>query len=148
MIRDIDYETILKVWAEDDMWGKVHTDRIPKEYQTFDYDGLHSDEAGYPIYYAFFDGDEICGVNSYSHVNYEQCRSRGLYVYPKYRGKGIATKLLRYAIHQNEGMYDFIWSLPRVGSESAYKNAGFDVEDKIYDFGVYRNYRCRYEFEV
>ena len=107
-----------------------------------------------PVYYAWVEDGKIIGVNSYYHLNNVQCRSRGLYVFPGHRGKGIARKLLEHAIEANRGKgYRFIWSLPRQTSKSTYEAAGFTItSDDFLDMPdgtgklFYENAYCRYNY--
>jgi GNAT superfamily N-acetyltransferase len=133
-IEEISFETIQEIWYEEDMWGQlayaepVNTLLYLKGYNNKIRDLSYST----PVYYAYLVDGNIAGVNSFHKVNEKQCRSRGLYVYPKYRKMNIGIELLKYAIDQNKNKgYDFIWSMPRSTAIETYKKAGFKMTTEI-----------------
>lgn len=148
MIRKISYNQILEVWKEPDMWMKNHVDHDPPPYSPKTYSGGIMKSKPDPFFYGYFIDGELAGVNSYYRVNDEECRSRGLYVYPEYRNEGVSVHLLRYAIEQNiDKGYRYIWSMPRVSAKKAYEKAGFVITTPPFHLGVYDNYKCRYDYE-
>jgi GNAT superfamily N-acetyltransferase len=70
--------------------------------------------------------DSIVGVNSGHKCFDNSYRSRGLYVFPSYRGRGIGNELLLATIEQGrkEGS-NFVWSYPKQDSWRTYERAGF-----------------------
>lgn len=74
---------------------------------------------------AFVD-DALVGVNS-CHQTGISLRSRGLYVFPKFRRLGLGNRLLEESIKIgfNRGLM-FTWSMPREDSISAYERSGFN----------------------
>lgn len=85
----------------------------------------------------------LCGVNSYHLAPLNSIRSRGLFVLPEYRNKGIGQSLLKYVIKQSS--MDFIWSYPNKEALSVYLNAGFikasNFEEAEYGQNCYVFYR-------
>lgn len=81
-----------------------------------------------PVFFGYKVGDELAGVNSGHRCSDNSYRSRGLFVFPKFRGRGIAKKLLTACINQarNENA-TFIWSYPRKESANVYESAGFKI---------------------
>jgi GNAT superfamily N-acetyltransferase len=82
-----------------------------------------------PTFYGYIINDKIIAVNSgHSCPNQNNYRSRGLWVDPDYRGKGIAQQLLTATIEQGqqEG-YTQIWSYPRQSSWPTYRAVGFEL---------------------
>jgi GNAT superfamily N-acetyltransferase len=168
MIKEISFENIEDVWLQKDMWGdalqkKMLMTAAPvhsiyywdgKEYFGGFDEKIRDLSYSNPVYYAWIEDGEIVGVNSYYHLNSIQCRSRGLYVFPEYRGKGIGRKLLEHAIESNrKSGYKFIWSLPRQTSKSTYESAGFIItSDDFLDMPdgtgnlFYENAYCRYNY--
>ena len=74
---------------------------------------------------AFIDG-KLVGVNSLHLAGTNSFRSRGLYVHPDYRGRGIARKLLLNTCdiaRKANGLT--IWSIPRHSSFRSYQSVGF-----------------------
>lgn len=149
MIQTISYKDILEVWKEPDMWMKNHVGHNPPPYSPKTYSGDRFSTQPDPVFYAYFIDGEIAGVNSYYEVSQDECRSRGLYVYPEFRNEGIAIKLLKFAINQNiDKKYRFIWSMPRDSARRSYEQAGFKITTGPFDMGVYINYKCRYDYET
>ena len=84
-----------------------------------------------PSFWVIKHGDEIVGVNSGFKTEETIYRSRGLYVYPDYRGQGLSAILLRQAILQGkkEGCH-WIWSMPRKAALPVYQRVGFKKRGK------------------
>ena len=155
MIQQINFEKIQEIWYEEDMWGQMayaHPVSTMLYIEKFD-QKIKNLEYSRPIFYAFMVNNKIVGVNSYHHVNNEQVRSRGLYIYKNHRGKGIAEKLLKYAIDENKNKgYKFIWSMPRSTAIVTYKKAGFQITSNVFKTlpngkdVLYENCFCKYDF--
>jgi len=82
-----------------------------------------------PTFFGYIINDFIIGVNSgHACPNQNNYRSRGLWVDPDYRGRGIAQQLLTVTIKQGltEG-YNQIWSYPRQSSWHTYQAVGFKL---------------------
>jgi GNAT superfamily N-acetyltransferase len=82
-----------------------------------------------PTFFGYVIDDFIVGVNSgHACPNQNNYRSRGLWVDPDYRGRGIGQQLLTATIEQGrkEG-YDQIWSYPRQISWPTYSAVGFEL---------------------
>jgi GNAT superfamily N-acetyltransferase len=77
-------------------------------------------------FFAYLVDDNIVGVNSAHRSSEKEFRSRGLYVFEKYRNKGIGKKLLEYSIDlgKSEGCTS-CWSVPKKTALSTYLAAGF-----------------------
>jgi GNAT superfamily N-acetyltransferase len=70
--------------------------------------------------------NKIAGVNSGHKCMDGSYRSRGLFVYPKFRNLGIGYKLLLETINQGKKeSAKFVWSYPRNTSWKTYEKAGF-----------------------
>lgn len=79
-----------------------------------------------PTFFAYVIDDEIAGVNSGHMCRDNEYRSRGLFVFEKFRGKGIGTILLKATIMQaQEEKAKMCWSYPKLTSWSTYQKAGF-----------------------
>lgn len=150
MIVNLTFEEIDEVWFEQDMWFDINTQLRRMEsnpYSSRTYIGGRAEHAGNPVFYGYVEDEVLMGVNSYSHVNEIECRSRGLYVYPDFRSSGIGEKLLRHAIEANRDMsYKFIWSMPRLAACGVYERAGYTLTSEPFDMGVYQNRMCRYDY--
>tara|TARA_S200002703_G_scaffold105818_1_gene91791 strand:- start:1123 stop:1578 length:456 start_codon:yes stop_codon:yes gene_type:complete len=149
-ILPLTFEQIDEVWFEMDMWYYVNTNMKRMEsnpYSNRTYIGGRSEHAGNPVFYCYVEDEILMGVNSYSHVNKTECRSRGLYVYPDFRGSGVGEKLLRHAIEENRDKgYEYIWSMPRLAACKVYERAGYTLTTEPFDMGVYQNRMCRYDY--
>jgi GNAT superfamily N-acetyltransferase len=79
-----------------------------------------------PTFFAYYKDNTVIGVNSGHMCIGQEYRSRGLYVFPEYRKKGVGTELLLATI--NQGIKEnakLVWSYPKLTSWSTYKNAEF-----------------------
>ena len=87
-----------------------------------------------PTFFAYIVDGEIAGVNSGHCSSRFHYRSRGLFVFPQYRKKGIGTKLLKHACYlgRNAEMV-YCWSLPRKVALETYLNAGFEQTSKFFE---------------
>lgn len=155
MIEIINFNTIQEIWYEEDMWGQLaYAEPVSSMLYLNGFDMNVNDlEYSQPIFYAFFIDSIIAGVNSYHRVSDNQCRSRGLYVYPKYRKNNIGIELLKYAIEENRNKgYEFIWSMPRSTAISTYEKAGYKMTTEIMSHLptgqklLYDNCFCRYDY--
>ena len=83
----------------------------------------------YPAsYFIYIHENKIAGCNSGHKCMDNTYRSRGLYVFPEYRGKKIGQKLLQITIDQGrKEQCDLTWSYPRLESWNTYKSVGFEL---------------------
>lgn len=141
------FETILPVWAEK-LWPGRTSAIEPISAMTWPYEGcpdpIDMDIFNYePTFWAVYDGDRIVGVNSGHRTTDWQYRSRGIWVDPEYRGKGIANLLFTCLENQArvEGC-EMIWSIPRKTALTAYTKFGFEtvgdfIETETADENIY-----------
>lgn len=125
MIEKITFADILPVWR-DYLWPERESDIDPTSAMSFlgGYDLVNMDSE--PTFFAYFVDGEIAGVNSGHMCKDQDYRSRGLYVFDQYRGRGIATELLKATIDQGRiENAKLCWSYPRKSSWKSYANAGF-----------------------
>lgn len=77
-----------------------------------------------PVYfYGAFENDTLVGVNSAHGCADGSLRSRGLWVNPQFRGRGIGEALLRVVI--DNPAYLIVWSFPRSSAWPVYEKCGF-----------------------
>jgi len=93
-----------------------------------------------PTFFIATINEKIIGVNSGHKTSNSSYRSRGIWVDPKYRNKGVSQQLFS-AIKNNAIKEDCnnIWSIPRKGALPAYEKFGFtrtsEFTDKNMEFG-------------
>jgi GNAT superfamily N-acetyltransferase len=126
-ILEISYKDILPFWKK--LWPnrEVYKPIVGMIYLGgFD----KTIEKSSPIFYGYFLNGECVGVNSYFQT-YNSFRSRGLYVEPEHRKKGIGVELLNYIKE------DIVWSIPRKESLTTYLKSNFmqTTDFVMMDFG-------------
>lgn len=127
MFRIIDFCTIYPIWATK-LWSNRNSPIEPTSAMSY-LSGYDIKNMTYkPTFLAFIENGEIVGVNSGHRCADNGYRSRGLYVNPVYRGKGIGTLLLQETIRlgQNEKC-NYVWSYPRQSSWGTYVRAGYTL---------------------
>ena len=79
-------------------------------------------------YHGFYIDGELAGVNSGHICTDKSIRSRGLWVYPKFRQQGIGKRLLVATIEKGRDYNPTsAWSYPRKSSWPTYESAGFKL---------------------
>lgn len=154
-IQIIPFNVIQEIWYEEDMWGQLaYAHPVSTMLYLSGYDNeIKNMLYSKPVFYAYLVDNYIAGVNSFHKVNEKQCRSRGLYVFPKYRKMNIGIHLLKYAIDENRNKgYDFIWSMPRSSAIKTYEKAGYKITTQIIknlqngEKLLYENAFCKYNY--
>jgi GNAT superfamily N-acetyltransferase len=125
MIKTITFEEILPIWTND-LWPNRQS--AVEATSAMCLSGNHDiDNMKFvPTFFAYIIHNEIAGVNSGHMCKDLEYRSRGLFVFDKFRGRGIGTMLLKATIEKakEEGAV-LCWSYPRDTSWKTYMNAGF-----------------------
>ena len=102
-----------------------------------------------PHFVGGFDGDKLIAVNSGFKTGPNLYRSRGLYIDPEYRGRGIAAVLLReMAIEALFLDIRTLWSMPRQSAFKAYERLGFIQTSEWMDKGVEFGPNCYAALDV
>lgn len=143
MIKQISFEDILSIWSNY-LWKERESKIEPQSAMLF-LEGYDLKNFDYPSsYFAYYVNDVIAGVNS-GHLCYDMSyRSRGLFVFPEYRGQSIGTKLLIETINQGQKeSAKFVWSYPRLSSWSTYQKAGFKLYSDWAESETSTNAFCR-----
>ena len=127
MIKTVEYEQILNIW-ELYLWPE-RTSKIESHSAMLIYGAIDIHNFEYPAtYFVYTVDDIIAGCNSGHMCNDNSYRSRGLYVFPRYRNQGIGSRLLNATILQGQKENaDFVWSYPKKKSWSTYENVGFSL---------------------
>lgn len=128
MITQINYETIFPIW-QNYLWperrSKITSTSAMKYLGEYNIDNMNFT----PNFLAYFiDDNTIAGVNSGHKCSDNGYRSRGLYVFPEFRKKGIGILLLKDTIKiaKKESCH-YIWSYPKQTSWTTYQKAGFEL---------------------
>lgn len=127
MIITTDFDTILKIW-QNDLWPsrqsaiETHSAMLLNETMDIENFKFHAS------YFLYIYKNQIAGCNSGHLCSDNSYRSRGLFVYPNFRGKGLGVKLLKETIKQGKKENaSLIWSYPRHTSWTTYEQAGFKL---------------------
>jgi len=137
-IKIVDFETIYPIWK-----NKLWKGRISKIEQSnpIDYLGKYNPNLmnNKAICFAYYEGDEIIGVNTLLPTSDTFCRSRGFYINPEQRLKGIGLQLMKFTLEKALLLdFKYMWSLPRKSALPFYLKFGFkqtsDFDDQ-YEFG-------------
>lgn len=131
MILEISFNTILPIWR-DYLWPNRTSPIETNSAMTFKggYELLNM--ATKPTFFAYMIDGNIAGVNSGHMCTNNEYRSRGLYVFDQYRGRGIGTKLLKATIAQAElEGARMCWSYPKDSSWKTYERAGFELASEF-----------------
>lgn len=126
LVRRITFEEVAEVWSSHLWPGRADIEPYSAiKYGTnpYQYELTYKDEPA--SFFGAYVGKELAGVNS-GHGTGQGYRSRGLFVFPQFRGKGAGQALLHAVIAQ-AGVEDkcFVWSMPRLSSMPTYQAAGF-----------------------
>lgn len=97
-----------------------------------------------PSFFIYVMDDKIIGCNSGHMCADNSYRSRGLYVFPDYRKRGVGIELLKATIYQAAiENASFIWSYPRQSSWTTYKQSGFELSSDWETSEVSLNAYCK-----
>ena len=136
MIVEIDFDTILPIWR-DYLWPKRESPIEPTSAMNFMGGYDLKNMCSLPTFFAYMIDGEIAGVNSGHMCKDNDYRSRGLYVFEKFRGKGIGAELLKATIERaKEEGAALCWSYPKDTSWNTYAKAGFVL---VSDFEISEN---------
>ena len=137
VISKVDFDIILEVWKQQ-LWPNRKSEIRPLNSMQF-LGGIDMSiyEKYVPSFWAVFDNDNIIGVNSGFATNDISYRSRGIFVWPDYRRKGVAQLLFdqidKQATHENKTV---CWSIPRKTALPAYEKAGYVKCSEFFDEGM------------
>ena len=128
----ISFDTILPIW-QDKLWPNRQSAIEPMSAMTWPFEGapdpIDMNIFNYmPTFWGVYIDDKLVGVNSGHRTDHTQYRSRGIWVDPDYRGRGIAQQLFTLTEHQAlvEGSL-LLWSIPRKTALPAYTKFGFET---------------------
>lgn len=125
MIEKISFSEILPIW-KNYLWPNRVSDITPTSAMSFMGGYDLQNMSPNPTFFAYIIDDEIAGVNSGHMCKDNEYRSRGLYVFEKFRGAGIGAELLTATIERaKEEGATLCWSYPKDSSWNTYAKAGF-----------------------
>ena len=126
MITTITFEEVLPIWNTH-LWPDRQSSIDPASAMCY-LGGYDIQNMTSPTFFAYMIDNEIAGVNSGHRTMNDGYRSRGLYVFEKFRGMGIGTHLLKATIEQAKLEHcNMCWSYSRKSSWKSYLNAGFEL---------------------
>lgn len=131
-IERLDFETIENIW-QTELWPNRTSAIESHSAMTWPFEGnpepINMNIFNYPATFlgAYID-NKLVGVNSGHRTTNEQYRSRGIWVDPDYRKRGVAQMLFLMTAHQAkvEGC-EMLWSIPRKTALPAYAKFGFET---------------------
>ena len=143
MIKKITYEDIEHIW-KNYLWPERKSRIEPTSAMCY-LNGYDLKNLNFnPTFFAYIQDDDIAGVNSGHRCLDNGYRSRGLFVFPKYRHKGIGTSLLLETIRQGKSeQCTYVWSYPKHNSWGTYHKAGFTLSSDWQDSELGKNAYCR-----
>ncbi len=133
MIKLILFEEILPLWKK--LWPDTE---VIKPHNEWEFLGGYNPEVPCSDvwFIGYYEDDNLVGCNSCFMSSKNHLRSRGIYILPEYRGKGISKFLFDKTIEiakQNDA--ELIWSYPRLDALPSYLAAGFEsIGDSFNDF--------------
>ena len=134
----VDFETVLPIWKEK-LWPNRTSPIKPMSSMKYlgGYD-MSIYEKYQPTFFVVYNVvGEIVGVNSGHRTSDKLYRSRGIWVDPRYRKKGISgvlfCELYGQAMKEN---CTALWSIPRQSALPAYEKYGFEKTSEFFDEGM------------
>ncbi len=139
--KTISFEQITEVWHKE-LWPSRVSPIETHSAMTWPFDGnpieFDMDIFNYePTFFGVYDNQKLVGVNSGHRTKDNIYRSRGIWVNPEYRKKGI-SKIL-FLMTESQAIREecnLIWSIPRKSALSAYTRFGFETVGDFFDEGM------------
>lgn len=147
-LRELSFGQIASVWQEK-LWPDRRSPIEDKSYLSFDLQVDMTIQNYKPRFWGLYWGDHLVGVNSGHSTSPTHFRSRGLWVDPNYRRRGLAQNLLSAAAECAHLMgHPVVWSLARSESVPVYQKYGFSIERKVDGFEYGPHYLVKYSQHV
>lgn len=130
--KRLDFDTVKDIW-QDHLWPNRTSTIETHSAMTWPFQGnpeqYDMKVFDYPAtFWGVYLDNKLVGVNSGHKTTDEQYRSRGIWVDPEYRKRGVAQMLFIMTAHQAkfEGC-EMLWSIPRKTALPAYTKFGFET---------------------
>lgn len=134
LIIETTFADVRPMWADQEMWNSNEVKPVSsmKFYDGKEYFGgndmsVYDLSLSKPKFFIYIHNDEPAGCISY-HLIDNTIRSRGIFVYKKYRGQKISEKLLRHVIDEcrHTRPESFIWVMAGPNSMHVHSKCGFE----------------------
>jgi GNAT superfamily N-acetyltransferase len=136
-LEEITFESIFPVWQKH-LWKDRLSDIKPMSSMLY-LGGYNMEiyKKFQPFFFFFFVNNELAGVNSCHQTDDKSMRSRGVFIFEKYRSLKLSRYLFDFvedkAIKEN---CNNIWSLPRASAIKAYHSFGFNITSDLINENV------------
>ena len=164
-IIELNFEHILPLWKDESMFGDTIIKAVSsmKYWNGLDHHGgnemsVYDLDKSNPVYLGYIVGLELAGGVSFFSMENNIYRTRGLFVYPKHRNKGIATKLLNRVIsrvHERHDIFEegILWAMAGPNSIAAHRRVGFDQISEQFshdlpDGNITNHYNCYMRYRL
>lgn len=147
-VEEITWPEIFPIW-QNLLWPeRPHFDKYTTmiNNKDIDMDIRRKAQANFALYNGVFfgikttDKGQVIACNSGHQCSRTLFRSRGLYVYPEFTGRGIAHSLLAYtAKFAQDNGFEKIWSLPTEKALPIYNQVGYETMSPVEDWPAYKN---------
>lgn len=139
----IQFENILPIW-ENELWPNRKSKIEPVSHMM--YNGGYASINYTPTFWGICENAKLIAVNSGHRTSKFEYRSRGLWVHPDYRRKGLTKYLFQelYIQAKKEKVVK-IWSCPRASALKAYEASGFIKTSDWFDDGMEFGPNCYIE---
>jgi GNAT superfamily N-acetyltransferase len=126
-IKQINYDDIFLVWSNFLWPNRTNIKHMSSMLFMSGYDiDIYTNYQ--PVFLGLFDNNTLVAVNSCHQTSETDYRSRGLWVDPQYRGKGLGKKILcEVDFYAAKAGCIRVWSLPRYESRHVYESAGYVI---------------------
>ncbi len=148
MIKNISFEKILPTWKTQ-LWPGRESAIEPLS--ALNQQGKVDMEIfkQTPHFFGYYENNQLVGVNSCHRTSDNALRSRGLWVHPDFRNKGIASKLILHVFaFAKENEIPVVWTMARHSAAEFYLRLGFTkyAETSEFEFGPHTFVEVRLEF--
>jgi N-acetylglutamate synthase-like GNAT family acetyltransferase len=146
-VEEITWPEIFPIW-QNLLWPeRPHFDKYTTmiNNKDIDMDIRRKAQANFALYNGVFfgvkttDTGKVVACNSGHQCSNTLFRSRGLYVYPEFTGRGMAHSLLAYtAKFAQDNGFEKIWSLPTEKALPIYNQVGYETMSPVEDWESYK----------